>query len=118
MATTLKPAEPLPAEKSPRRFAWPVFWTVTAVLIFVLYQFILPEASSDVRTWFREWLPLTSLNEALVYAMLAIGLNIVVGYAVCSTWASSPSGPSADTRPAGSCRRSSRRGASRSAVPP
>ena len=45
----------------------------------------------------------------LVFTMMAVGLNVVVGYAACSTWGTSPSTPPAPTPPAGSRRASSSR---------
>lgn len=60
---------------------WSVGLASSVVLIYVLFQFILPGASPEVRTFFNNWLPLTSLGEAAVFVLMALGLNIVVGYA-------------------------------------
>jgi branched-chain amino acid transport system permease protein len=49
--------------------------------VFVLYQWILPEAPDVVTSFFENWLPLSTVNQCLIWAMMAIGLNIVVGYA-------------------------------------
>lgn len=60
---------------------WTISFLVVIAAIFVLYKFILPSASADVRTFFNNWIPLNSLGEAAVFVLMALGLNIVVGYA-------------------------------------
>src|SRR4051794_38162690 len=59
----------------------PVFFILLAVVVFVFYQFVLGGLVSPVQSFFDDWLPLTSVNQCLIWAMLAVGLNIVVGYA-------------------------------------
>jgi branched-chain amino acid transport system permease protein len=59
----------------------PVILVILAVLVFVFYQFILGGLVQPVQDFFENWLPLTSLNQCIIWATLAIGLNIVVGYA-------------------------------------
>ena len=54
---------------------------IFAVVVFVFYQYVLPELSPQARSGLRAWLPLISINEALVWVICALGLNIVVGYA-------------------------------------
>ena len=53
----------------------------SAVGVFVFYQYIYPDLDRSAQTFFRDWLPLTAVNEALVFVIMALGLNIVVGYA-------------------------------------
>jgi branched-chain amino acid transport system permease protein len=65
----------------PHRFRWPVGFTLAVVLIYVTYQFLLPNLNTSIQTGVQQWLPLTSVNEALVWVICALGLNIVVGYA-------------------------------------
>jgi branched-chain amino acid transport system permease protein len=60
---------------------WPIGFALAVVAVFVLYEWILPEASSDTREFFQNWLPLISINEAVIWVTFALGLNIVVGYA-------------------------------------
>ena len=50
-------------------------------MIFVFNQYILPNTSQATQDFFRAWLPMTSVNEAMIWVIAAIGLNIVVGYA-------------------------------------
>ncbi len=80
-------------ERAPRRqmrsfvkpsMRWPLALLAAAVAFFLFYYFdtyfanAVPDAVSE---FVRRWLPLLSVNEALVYVMCAVGLNVVVGYA-------------------------------------
>lgn len=60
---------------------WALGFTIAAVAAWVFYLFILPTSGDQVQTVVREWIPLGSINESLVWAICAVGLNIVVGYA-------------------------------------
>jgi branched-chain amino acid transport system permease protein len=59
----------------------PLWFTVAAVLVFVFYQFILGNLVDPVQTFVNDWLPMGTINQCVIWAMLAVGLNIVVGYA-------------------------------------
>jgi branched-chain amino acid transport system permease protein len=61
--------------------AWPIGFTVAAVVVFVLYQWILPQAPGSVATFFQDWVPMSTINQCVIWATMAVGLNIVVGYA-------------------------------------
>jgi branched-chain amino acid transport system permease protein len=61
--------------------AWPIGFSVAAVLVFVLYQFILPVAPESVSTFVVSWFPMSTVNQCVIWATMAVGLNIVVGYA-------------------------------------
>src|SRR5215213_11003205 len=71
-----RPRNPVSRLRSPA-----VIWTAIAVLIFVFYEFVLGGLVQPIQDFFENWLPLTSLNQCIIWATLAIGLNIVVGYA-------------------------------------
>jgi branched-chain amino acid transport system permease protein len=60
---------------------WALWFVGVAVFVWVFYTFALPNLGSGPQTFIREWMPLGSINEALVWVICAIGLNIVVGYA-------------------------------------
>jgi branched-chain amino acid transport system permease protein len=60
---------------------WPIGFTIAAVVMFLLYWKILPQASPDVQTFFRTWLSVSAVSEAVIWVVFALGLNIVVGYA-------------------------------------
>ena len=61
--------------------ALPLIFTALAVVVFVFYQFVLGGLVSPVQDFFGSWLPLNQVNQCLIWATLAVGLNIVVGYA-------------------------------------
>ncbi|NBO46270.1 MAG: branched-chain amino acid ABC transporter permease [Actinobacteria bacterium] len=75
----LKPTRPGPAIATDRK--WALSFAVGVVGIFLGYQFVVPHLPYQVASFVDDWLPLTALNEASVYVILALGLNIVVGYA-------------------------------------
>lgn len=74
-------ARRMPGLAIPHRMRWPLGYTAAAVLVFLAYYYMIPGLSPDAQTFFRNWLPLTSINEAIVWMICALGLNIVVGYA-------------------------------------
>ena len=76
----------VPVPKRPKsadhtRLGWPLGFAVAAVFLVVFYGWILPFLVPGVRGWFQDWLPLNEINVALIWAMSALGLNVVVGYA-------------------------------------
>ena len=60
---------------------WAIGFTVVVIAVFVFYQFIYPVLDPATKTVFRQWLSITAVNEALIFVIMALGLNIVVGYA-------------------------------------
>jgi len=82
-------AEPLPRETKPSgrmrrrlRFTWPLFFAALAIGAFIFYYVLaLGYLDPAVNDFVQHWFPLVSINEALVWVMAALGLNIVVGYA-------------------------------------
>jgi branched-chain amino acid transport system permease protein len=85
MAATTSPAEVSETGASSGRIsrtsrAWPISLFVIAVFVFILYRWILPEADPGVQSAFQDWLPLSAVNEAVLWVVFALGLNIVVGY--------------------------------------
>jgi branched-chain amino acid transport system permease protein len=73
-------ARPRPALRGRLR-SMPLWFTVVAVLIFVFYQFILGNLVDPVQTFVGDWFPMSTINQCVIWAMLAVGLNVVVGYA-------------------------------------
>ena len=62
---------------------WSIGFGIAAVVVFLMNHFlfvgnVLP---ANVKMQMLGWLNPMTINEALVYAMMALGLNIVVGYA-------------------------------------
>jgi branched-chain amino acid transport system permease protein len=72
-------ATPPPLMSTSRR--WPIGFALAAALVFAFYEWILPESSDQVQDFFLDWFPLISINEAVIWVIFALGLNVVVGYA-------------------------------------
>ena len=49
--------------------------------LFFLYYAILPNLIRPVSAPIVAWLPVATINECLMWAIMALGLNVVVGYA-------------------------------------
>ena len=49
--------------------------------LFLLYYAILPNLVRSVSAPIVAWLPVATINECLMWAIMALGLNVVVGYA-------------------------------------
>jgi len=89
MTTTAPKTEPepvAPAGATPPALMstsrrWPIGFLLAAVLVFVFFQWLLPESSDATQTFFQNWIPLISINEAVIWVIFALGLNVVVGYA-------------------------------------
>ncbi|MGB9377514.1 MAG: branched-chain amino acid ABC transporter permease [Mycobacteriales bacterium] len=60
---------------------WALIFGGVAIAVFVFYKYAYPHLDPNTESVFRSWLPITSVNEALIYVIMALGLNIVVGYA-------------------------------------
>jgi len=60
---------------------WAIGFTTVVVVIFVLNKFVLPSAPEQVQRFFNAWLSLNSLAEVMIWILMALGLNIIVGYA-------------------------------------
>lgn len=62
---------------------WIIAYSAIGISLFILYQFILPMPSLPVGIYdaIYQWMPPAAVNESLVYVIMALGLNIVVGYA-------------------------------------
>jgi len=60
---------------------WSIGFVVVAVASFVFYNNVLGQLQDSAVAGVQRWANLSSLCECLVYAIMARGLNIVVGYA-------------------------------------
>ena len=77
-----KPAGPRASPLSSLRSkGWPIGYLVAALTVFSLYQWVVPNSSSQFQDFMRNWLSQSSLNECVIWVIFALGLNIVVGYA-------------------------------------
>lgn len=69
------------ARRSFDRYRWPAGYVLVILFLFVLYQLILPSLVTAVSDPVTNWLPVATINECLMWAIMALGLNVVVGYA-------------------------------------
>jgi branched-chain amino acid transport system permease protein len=62
---------------------WAIGYGIAGAILFVIYQFILPMDGipQGIYSSVYRWMPPAAVNECLVYVIMALGLNIVVGYA-------------------------------------
>ena len=60
---------------------WPIGYVVVILFLFFLYFAILPNLVRPVSAPVLAWLPVATINECLMWAIMALGLNVVVGYA-------------------------------------
>ncbi|WP_230314007.1 branched-chain amino acid ABC transporter permease [Nakamurella alba] len=63
------------------RFSWPVGFVVVIIGLFIIYHSVLPALIPSIGENVRAWLPVATLNESLMWVIMALGLNVVVGYA-------------------------------------
>ena len=60
---------------------WSIGFLALAVFGFVFYHTLLPNLASNVNSTVQNWAPISTINDCLVLGIMALGLNIVVGYA-------------------------------------
>ena len=60
---------------------WSIGFSAAIAVLFVLYEWIVPASPRPVQDFVRGWFSVSNTNEMLIYVIMAIGLNIVVGYA-------------------------------------
>jgi branched-chain amino acid transport system permease protein len=61
--------------------AWPVGFGAAVILVFVFYRYWLPNIADSGEKFVADWFPITTINLAMIWVIMAIGLNVVVGYA-------------------------------------
>jgi branched-chain amino acid transport system permease protein len=62
-------------------FKWPLGYAAVIIFLFFLYYAILPNLVRGVSGPISSCLPVSTINECLMWAIMALGLNVVVGYA-------------------------------------
>src|SRR5712692_2073772 len=72
---------PVPQRRRLSTIAWPVGFALAVPIIFIFYKYILPKSASGLQKGFNDWLPLSVINISLIWVIMALGLNVVVGYA-------------------------------------
>jgi branched-chain amino acid transport system permease protein len=81
VAYELSRPEPGPARRRrlvPPNLRWPLGFLIAGILFFLLHYY---GTALGIQPFLDTWLPKTTINEALVWVICALGLNIVVGYA-------------------------------------
>src|ERR1700710_4212 len=67
--------------KSPGEYIWPIATFAVVIILFFFYKQLLPNLDSGTRQSVQNWLSISALNEMVIYVIMALGLNVVVGYA-------------------------------------
>jgi branched-chain amino acid transport system permease protein len=80
VAYELSRPEPSPPRRQliPSHLWWPIGFALAAVFVFLLHFY---GSSLGIQAFLNTWLSRQNLNIAIVWVILALGLNIVVGYA-------------------------------------
>lgn len=60
---------------------WAIGFISVVAVIFLLNVFVLPNSGTQVQRFFNAWFSLTSMAEIMIWILMALGLNIIVGYA-------------------------------------
>jgi len=60
---------------------WAIGFATVVAVVFLLNKFILPNSPREVQTFLNAWFSVSSLSEIMVWILMALGLNIIVGYA-------------------------------------
>lgn len=78
MSLAAKFAKP---QRLTRGNGWVGIMVAVVAVVFFFYQNVLPNIGGVVSDGFDAWMPMSTVNQCLIWATFAIGLNIVVGYA-------------------------------------
>lgn len=65
----------------PSNRKWAIGFTSVVAFFFIMNKFVLPETTGQVQKFFNAWFSLTSMAEVMIWIVMALGLNIIVGYA-------------------------------------
>lgn len=60
---------------------WAFGFLIAAIVTYLFYAFMVPNLGAAGKNFVQTWIPAIATNEALVWVICAVGLNIVVGYA-------------------------------------
>ncbi len=82
--STAPPIAPAPKRRPPRltyNGKWALGFLIAAIVVFLVYQYLLPQLNDNINSFFNDWLPMSVVDECMVWVICALGLNVVVGYA-------------------------------------
>ena len=60
---------------------WAIGFATAVSVVFLLNKLVLPSAPEQIQRFFNAWFSLNSLSEIMIWILMALGLNIIVGYA-------------------------------------
>lgn len=60
---------------------WSIGFVLVAALSFYFYNSVVPDLNTNASQGVQNWANLSAICECLVYAIMALGLNVVIGYA-------------------------------------
>jgi branched-chain amino acid transport system permease protein len=80
-ATATAPPSRRLSIRLPINARWSIACLVVAALGFYFYNNIVPNLADNVASGVNDWAQLSNINLCLIYAIMALGLNVVVGYA-------------------------------------
>ncbi len=60
---------------------WSIGFGIAGVALFVFYHWVVPSSPQMVKDFVNGWFSNMNTNEMMIYVIMALGLNIVVGYA-------------------------------------
>ncbi|MEJ7650859.1 MAG: branched-chain amino acid ABC transporter permease [Nakamurella sp.] len=69
------------ARRTLSRHGWPIGYVVFILGLFLLYHSLVPNLGAGFAGSITSWLPVSVVNESLMWVIMALGLNVVVGYA-------------------------------------
>jgi branched-chain amino acid transport system permease protein len=83
--STVPSLGPTPPRRHPGRLSyntkWAIGFLIAAAIVFAVYQWLLPQLNDNINSFFNDWLPMSVVDECMVWVICALGLNVVVGYA-------------------------------------
>jgi branched-chain amino acid transport system permease protein len=60
---------------------WALSLSAFIIAVFLLYKELMPNLQDNLARGVQNWFDLTAVNECMIYVIMALGLNVVVGYA-------------------------------------
>jgi len=78
LSTAVRPAR---ERRSLSSIGWPVGFALAIPIVFAFYRYWLPNLDSSLQRFVSDWFPITTVNLCMIWVIMAVGLNVVVGYA-------------------------------------
>ena len=81
MATLSTAVRPPRERRTISSFGWPVGFALAIPVVFAFYRYWLPNLDLSLQRFVSDWFPITTVNLCMIWVIMAVGLNVVVGYA-------------------------------------